>query len=442
MNTNLKALLGATVAAAALLTSACGENEAETAPVVTETEPATTFAQPATALGLPTAAPADVGFSAEGLQSLSDEFRALVDNKELAGVTTLLSRHGQIVHFDTYGAANADTGEPLQPESIFRIASMTKPIACVAMMQLWEQGKWKLDDPVAMHIPEFANLRVKKPDGTTEPQATPMTMAQLMSHSAGFGVSATYADAGLGSGDLQDMIDTLSVLPLETQPGTAWDYGPSVNIQGYLVEKLSGQSLDVYFDEHIFAPLGMVDTAFWVPEDKASRVVAIHTYDDDGKIVAAGATNNVRTEKPEMLSASGGLMSTAADYWRFSQAILNGGELNGARILQPETVELMYQNVLADGVDVDLYGPAMPGIRFGMDFAIVADPEAWGTGQGLNTHYWGGAFGTWFWIDPTNDIVFVGMIQNRNGSRPDGGTPRTRELSPRATYAALTDPSK
>ncbi len=437
----------ATVAAAALFAAACSEGGADP---VQAADPAAADAPAAPAslamtaqdLGMPITSPEAVGFSTEGLEALRDEFRALVDNQELAGVTTLVSRHGQVAHFDTYGAANADTGEPLQPDSIFRIASMTKPIAGVAMMQLWEQGKWKLDDPVAMHIPEFANLRVKTSDGSTEPQASPMTMAQLMSHSAGFGVSATYADAGLGSGDLQDMIDTLSVLPLETQPGTAWDYGPSVNIQGYLVEKLSGQSLDVYFNEHIFTPLGMVDTAFWVPEDKASRVVAIHTYDDEGKIVPAGATNNVRTEKPEMLSASGGLMSTAEDYWRFSQAVLNGGELDGARILQPETVELMYQNVLADGVDVDLYGPAMPGIRFGMDFAIVADPEAWGTGQGLNTHYWGGAFGTWFWIDPTNDVVFVGMIQNLNGSRPDGGTPRTRELSPRATYAALTDPSK
>ncbi len=442
MNTNLKALLGATAAAAALLTSACGENSAETAPVVTETEPATTHAQPATALGLPTAAPADVGFSPEGLQSLRDEFRALVDNKELAGVTTVLSRHGQVVHFDTYGAASAASGEPLQPDSIFRIASMTKPVAGVAMMQLWEQGKWKMDDPVAMHIPEFADLQVKTADGGTEPQNSPMTMAQIMSHSAGLGVSAVYGGSDLGSGDLQDMIDKLAAMPLETQPGTAWDYGPSVNVQGYLIEKLSGQTLDVYFEENIFQPLGMTDTGFWVPEEKAQRVVAIHTYDDNGQIIAADASNEVRTEKPEFLSASGGLMSTAGDYWKFAQAVLNGGELDGAQILQPETVQMMYENVLADGVAVDLYGPDMPGIGFGMDFAVVMDPEAVGTGQGLNTHYWGGAYGTWFWIDPTNDVVFVGMIQNRDGSRPDGGTPRTRDISPRATYAALTDPSK
>lgn len=438
---HVRLTLTAAVAAATLLAAACSDAPNGAAPA-SDVTAAPALAATAEQLGMPTGAPEAQGFSTAGLEALRDEFRSLVDDNELAGVTTLLSRHGQIVYFDTYGAADASTGEPLQPDSIFRIASMTKPIAGVAMMQLWEQGKWKLDDPVAMHIPEFANLQVKAAGGGTEPQNTPMTMAQLMSHSAGFGVSATYADAGLGAGDLQDMIDTLAALPLETQPGTAWDYGPSVNIQGYLVEKLSGQSLDEYLEEHIFQPLGMDDTGFWVPEEKASRVVAIHTYDDSGKIITDGATNDVRTEKPTFLSASGGLMSTAEDYWRFAQAVLNKGALDGATILQPETVRLMYQNVLADGVAVDLYGPDMPGIRFGLDFAIVADPAAHGTGQGLNTHYWGGAYGTWFWIDPTNDIVFVGMIQNRNGSRPDGGTPATRELSPRATYAALTDPTK
>lgn len=430
------------VSVASLAVLTLGACEGADGPQAAATAPDTSAASLAAELGMPVTSPEAVGFSAEGIGALKSEFRSLVDDQQLAGVTTLVSRHGEVVHFDTYGLASAASGESLQPDSIFRIASMTKPVAGVAMMQLWEQGKWKLDDPVSMHIPEFADLQVKTADGGTEPQASPMTMAQIMSHSAGLGVSATYSGAGLQSGDLQDMIDVLAALPLETQPGTAWDYGPSVNVQGYLIEKLSGQSLDEYFQENIFGPLGMVDTGFWVEPEKAGRVVAIHTYDEDGKITAMGETNNVRTERPDFLSASGGLVSTAEDYWRFAQAVLNKGELDGARILQPETVELMYENVLGEDVAVDLYGPPMPGIGFGMDFAIVMDPEAHGTGQGLNTHYWGGAFGTWFWIDPTNDLVFVGMIQNLNGSRPDGGTPRTRELSPRATYAALVDPAK
>ncbi len=392
------------------------------------------------ALGMPTASPESQGFSTEGLNKLTAEFRALVEQKQLAGVTTLVARHGKVVHFDTYGAANATTGDALMPDSIFRIASMTKPIAGVAMMQLWEQGKWKLSDPVSKHIPQFKGLKVKGPNNTLVDQQTEMTMAQLMSHTAGFGVSAVYSAANLSETDLQGMIDKLAKLPLETQPGTAWDYGPVVNIQGYLVEKMSGQSLDAYFEEHIFRPLDMVDTGFWMPEEKASRVVAVHTYENG--VIKGPAENRVTTAKPSFLSGSGGLMSTAEDYWRFSQAVLNGGELNGQRILQPETVKLMRTNVIAPTAKVDLYGPSQEGIGFGMDFAIVMDPQKAGTPQGLNTFYWGGAFGTWFWIDPTNDLVFVGMIQNLNGSTPTGGTPPLRVISPRATYGALVDPAK
>lgn len=391
-------------------------------------------------LGLPAAAPQSVGFSTSGLDALNEQMHALVDEGKLAGVTILLARHGKVVHADTYGKANASTGAPLNPDSIFRIASMTKPVAGVAMMQLYERGKWKLDDPVAKYIPEFANLQVKKAGGGTEPMKSPMTMAQIMSHSAGFGVSSVYADADLRGSDLQGMIDKLKGMPLETQPGTAWDYGPSVDIQGYLIEKLSGQSLDVYFDEHIFKPLGMVDTGFWMPASKASRVVAVHTY-ENGKIVAA-PTQRIVTSKPEFLSASGGLMSTAADYWRFSQALLNGGELNGKRILKPQTVKLMHTNALDPAAKVDLFGPVQEGIGFGMDFAIIMDPKAAQTPQGVNSYFWGGAFGTWFWIDPTNDLVFVGMIQNVSGSTPNAGTPPVRDISLRATYAALVDSKK
>ncbi len=427
-------LAAATALAGALALAACSTIAETFAP------PTSHHSQIARDLGMPTANPESVGFTTEGLDALNAEFRALVDQKKLAGVTTLASRHGKVVHFDTYGAANAATGEPLKPDSIFRIASMTKPITGVAMMQLWEQGKWKLSDPVSKFIPEFADLKVKAANGTLVPQNSPMTMAQLMSHSAGFGVSAVYNDANLGATDLQGMIDKLAKLPLETQPGTAWDYGPSVNIQGYIVEKLSGQSLDVYFDEHIFKPLGMVDTGFWMPPEKASRVVAVHTYENG--VIKGPAENRVTTAKPSFLAGSGGLMSTAEDYWRFAQAMLNGGELDGKRVLRPETVTLMRTNVLPPDAKVDLYGPSQEGIGFGMDFAIVMDPQKAGTPQGLNTFYWGGAFGTWFWIDPTNDIVFVGMIQNLNGSTPTGGTPPTRTISPRLLYAALADRTK
>ncbi len=434
MTSNRFRLIAATALAGALILSGCS--------TVTDiiSPPTSPHSQVARDLGMPTANPESVGFSTAGLDQLTTEFRALVDQKKLAGVTTLVARHGKVVHFDTYGAANATTGDALKPDSIFRIASMTKPITGVAMMQLWEQGKWKLSDPVSKFIPQFANLKVKGANGALVDQIAPMTMAQLMSHTAGFGVSAVYNDQNLSATDLQGMIDKLAKLPLETQPGTAWDYGPVVNIQGYIVEKLSGQSLDVYFDEHIFKPLGMVDTGFWMPDTKAGRVVAVHTYENG--VIKGPAENRVTTTKPSFLAGSGGLMSTAEDYWRFSQAVLNGGQLDGKRILKDDTVKLMRTNVISPTAKVDLYGPSQEGIGFGMDFAIVMDPQRAGTPQGLNTFYWGGAFGTWFWIDPTNDLVFVGMIQNLNGSTPTGGTPALRMISPRATYGALTDTSK
>lgn len=204
-----------------------------------------------------------------------------------------------------------------------------------------------------------------------------------------------------------------------------------------MVEKLSGKSLDRYFQDHIFTPLRMPDTQFWTDPSKTSRVVRIHTY-ADGKLVPA-ADPRIQTTRPRFLAGSGGLVSTASDYYRFCQALLNGGQLDGARILKPETVKLMRKSVLRPGVGVDLYGPVQTGVGFGMDFAVHENPAISGLAQGIDSYWWGGAFGTWFWIDPTNDIVFVGMIQNMNGSVPGGGTPAVRDISPRAVYAALAD---
>jgi len=389
----------------------------------------------AAAPALPLADSRAAGFDPARLKALSDDLQALVDGGQLAGVTTLAARKGKVIHFETRGLADVETGAPARPDTIWRIASMTKPVVGVAMMQLWEKGLWKLDDPVARHIPEFAGLQVKAPDGSLVPQASPMTMAQLMSHTAGFDVSAGYAQAGLRSGDLKEMIRRLAALPLAFQPGTDWRYGPSVDIQGHVVERLSGQRLDAYLAQHVFGPLKMPDTGFHVSPEKAPRVARIHTY-RDGRIVA-GPAQVVPVAPPVFLSGGGGLLSTASDYFRFAQALLDGGLLDGARVLKPETVRLMRRNLLAPGVMVDLYGPAQPGVGFGLDFAVIQDPVAARTPQGRETFYWGGAFGTWFWIDPTNDIVFVGMIQNVNGSVPGAGTPNVREITPRRLYAAL-----
>ena len=388
----------------------------------------------------PVVSPESVGFSTDGLKALRQTMRALVDDGKLAGVTTLVARHGRVMYLDAYGVQDLATRKPVTKDTIFRLASMTKPIVGVAMMMLWEDGKWTLDDPVAKHIPEFAGLNVATPNGDV-PQARPMTMRQLMSHTAGFDVTAGYAKAGLRDSDLQGMINKLAKLPLSTQPGTDWQYGPSVDIQGYIVEKLSGQPLDGFLRTKIFEPLGMKDTGFWMEASKADRITQMFTYDADKRIIAA-PTQGSPTLKPAFLSGSGGLLSTTEDYFRFAQMVLNGGEANGKRFLKASTVELMRTNVLAKGVTVDGNGSGQPGIGFGLDFAIVMDPAAAETPAGRNTFYWNGAFGTWFWLDPTNDVVVVGMIQNVNGSSSTGGSPQVRPLSRQLVYQALVDPKK
>ncbi len=204
-----------------------------------------------------------------------------------------------------------------------------------------------------------------------------------------------------------------------------------------MIEKLSGQGLDEFLERRLFAPLGMVDTGFWVDPAKSARVVRIHKY-EDGKIVPAARENAFNTSKPAFLSGGGGLVSTIGDYWRFAQMILNGGEFAGRRYLKAGTVAMMHKSVLEPGVNVTLYSPNARGLGFGMDFGIIEDPAAAKTAQGVESFYWGGAFGTWFWIDPVNDLIVIGMIQNMGGTTPDGA-PLMRERSARAVYAAMTD---
>jgi CubicO group peptidase (beta-lactamase class C family) len=381
--------------------------------------------------------PQSAGVDPAGLGALNAAMHGLVDQGKLAGVTTLVARRGKVVHFDAYGRRDVESGAPMTRDTIFRIASMTKPVTGVAMMMLYEEGKWRLDDPVAKHTPEFADLKVKGPDGALVDQTRPMTMAELMSHTAGFDVSAGYEAHNITPREkpLQYMIDKLAALPLADQPGTDWNYGPSVNIQGYIVEKLSGQSLDRFFQERIFAPLGMTDTGFWVEPGKVARVSRIHTY-AAGKLVAA-PTSVDPSSRPVFLAGSGGLYSTTEDYWRFASMLENDGAFEGKRLLKPETVKLMRTDVLKPGVLLDLYGPSQPGIGFGLGVATVNDPVRAKTPQAAGSNYWGGAFGTWYWVDPANDLVFVGMIQNLRGSVPGAGTPDVRPMSVKLVYDAL-----
>ncbi|MBI1359061.1 MAG: serine hydrolase [Alphaproteobacteria bacterium] len=412
--------------------------------------------------GLSTAAsPESVGFDSARLKLLDDYMAKVVTDGRVAGMTTLLARHGKIVEFNTYGKASLAADKPMAKDTIFRIYSMSKPLTGVAMMTLFEQGKWRLDDPVTRYVPEFKNLRVVKsinPNGTMvlEDMKRPPTMREIMSHTAGFGyglatehpVDKMYREKGvLSSNGLQEMIDRTATIPLMFQPGTNWSYSSAVDIQGYIVEKISGQKFGDYLAEHVFKPLKMNDTAFYTGADKADRLAAVYVWDpDQKKIVEAkdlfGNPMPDYTKPPAMESGGGGLVSTTMDYARFCQMMVNKGELDGVRILSPASVELMDTNVIPHSVLVSNNGTSVAAfneaVGFGLDFQVVNNARAAGMLEGDNTFSWGGAAGTWFWIDPTNDLIAVGMIQRMGGTGGDDLGTMARTL----TYQALTHPEK
>jgi CubicO group peptidase (beta-lactamase class C family) len=335
---------------------------------------------------------------------------------------------------------------------------MTKPVAGVAMMILYEQGKWLPTDPIAKYIPEFAHLKVfvgTDADGKmilVDPDHAP-TMRELMSHSAGFSygngtspVDAMYKDLKpTQSANLQEMIDKLAKIPLNYQPGKGWTYSVSMDIEGYIVEKLSGQTLPDFMHDHIFAPIGMKDAGFFVPEENRTRFATNYRDNPQGELVpsatAAGAPTDYATQ-PTMPSGGGGLVSTIQDYYRFAQMLANGGQLDGKRILAPATVKLMTSNHLPTEILTGQFGIGQhimrPGFGYGFNCAVVFDPPEANLPDGKGTFFWDGAAGTWFWVDPTNDIVFVGMIQRMTS--PDNHSLVYRSHA--TVYSALVDPSK
>jgi CubicO group peptidase (beta-lactamase class C family) len=399
------------------------------------------------------------GFSSQRLERLHAVLQKTVDERQLPGIVTVMARHGKIVDFQTYGKKDLASGAPADKDTVFRIYSMTKPVTGVAMMMLYEQGKWSPGDPIAKYVPEFAHLKVLKGmDSSGQPlledPAHAPTMAELMSHTAGFTygifgatpVDKMYRDGNvLGAQNLQQMIDRLATIPLLYQPGTKWVYSVSVDIQGYIVEKLSGKTLGEFMRENIFQPLGMKDTAFHVAADKQGRLAALYTMSDHGELAATNGGNVALdySKEPTMPSGGGGLVSTARDYVRFCQMLLDGGELAGTRLLAPSSVALMRANRLSPAImNSREYGIGFfhisPGFGFGFDFGVYTDPLFISHTVGQGSFTWGGAAGTWFWIDPANDIVFVGMTQRIiAASSPDMDT-----LSHESVYQALLNPEK
>ena len=399
--------------------------------------------------------PETVGFSAERLENLHKLMQGTVDRKELPGAVTILARHGKVVDYRVYGQKDMEAGAALAKDSIFRDFSMTKPVTAVAMMILYEQGKWLPSDPISKFIPEFAHLKVFKDVDAAgnmvveEPKHAP-TMGELMTHTAGF----TYGFFGnspvdkeynkqdvMNSKSLQEFIDKLAKIPLMYQPGTKWSYSASMDVQGYIIEKLSGQSLPDFYAEHIFKPLGMKDAGFFVPADKRDRFVTLYQGSEKEPLKPFKARFDYESQ-PGMASGGGGMVSTAEDYFRFASMLANGGELNGVRILSPASVTLMSSNHLAEHLLTGEFGIGVhtmrPGFGYGYNCAVVFDPATAGLSDGKGEFFWDGAAGTWFWVDPTNDVVFVGMIQRMLGP----GSPNVEYLSRSTIYGALVDPKK
>ena len=394
------------------------------------------------------------GFSAAAIAELDASMEQIVADQDVAGMIWLLAKDGKIATFKSAGMASIEDGRPMTHDSLFRIYSMTKPITGVALMMLWEQGLWAFDDPVSKFIPELADLKVMtsyddQGNMTLEPLERQPTMRELVSHSAGFGyglggndpVNQAFRDSEvLNSADLDELVARVAQIPLLYQPGEQWVYSIAVDLQGYIVEKLSGQKFAKFLEDNIFLPLGMSDTRFYVQPEDAGRFADVYRWDRELNRLARNAP---RTDRPSyhdparLESGGGGLVSSTHDYARFLQMLVNGGELDGARILHPESIDIMRTNRLRD--ELSIYqtdtNPGRAGQVFGVDFAIIDDPVAANSPQNAGTYYWSGAAGTWFYIDPVEDMYFIGMIQSQNGRRP--GAANMRDVARDIIYADL-----
>lgn len=391
-------------------------------------------------------APEAAGFSSAGVNALAEGMRAAVDQGNLAGVVSALLRDGKLVHLDAYGYQDVENQVPITEDTLFRIYSMTKPVTGVALMMLVDEGKVALDDPVSRYIPELANLQVAVEDGpggfpVTESAHHEMTVRELMSHTGGltYGlfsrsqVDSMYVAADVldGNGTLKNMIDKLARIPLRQQPGSLWHYSVAVDVQGYLVEVLSGQTFEAFLQERLFTPLGMDNTGFGVSDADRPRFSKLYQSSQEGLQLADAPLGGDYPDPATFFGGGGGLVSTIGDYIKFTQMLANGGELDGVRILSEQSVNTMRSNQLPAGM-AEI--PGYPGNQFGVDFAIVTDP-ARNNGMSEGSYWWWGIGGTWFWIDPVENLTFIGMIQNRNLGYARQLQAQSKEL----VYGALTE---
>ncbi len=393
---------------------------------------------------LPAVKPESVGLSSERLARLDRVLQQYTDEKKIPGAVALIARHGKIAYWKAYGMADMEAGTRMQGDSMFRIASMSKGITSTAIMMLYEEGKFLLTDPVSKYIPEFRDMQVLVPDSTGSgytlvPAKGPITIRHLLNHTAGLtygsGPQASYyKNAGMTvgltptQGTIGEMVRKLAGLPLISHPGEAFQYGMSIDVLGYLVEVVSGMPFDRFMEERIFTPLGMNDTCFILPREKLPRMAKLYRLNREGALVKDPVDVSYLCTQT-YFSGGAGLVSTAPDYLKFAQMILNGGTLNGTRLLSRKTVELMTSNSIGD-----LYSAFRgdSGDKFGLGFGIRTERGKFDEIESLGIIGWDGAFHTRYWIDPKEDLIGVFMIQSDSSTRINT---RFRVL----TYQAIAD---
>ncbi|MGH7342707.1 MAG: serine hydrolase domain-containing protein [Candidatus Rokuibacteriota bacterium] len=378
--------------------------------------------------------PEEVGLSSARLLRIDRHLeRRYVDQKKIAGALTLVARKGKVAYLQPIGMADLEHGKPMREDAIFRIYSMTKPVASVALMTLYEHGQFQLDDPVSKFIPAWREQRVYEggnhPTFLTRPVDRPMSIRDLLTHTSGLtygfmertNVDRAYRRLGIGerSGTLAEMIERLARLPLEFSPGTRWNYSVSTDVVGHLVEVISGRPLDVYLREEIFEPLGMSDTGFFVPTEQLDRLAVNYSRLPDKSLeIEDEPGSSPYARPPTFFSGGGGLVSTAGDYLRFCRMLLEGGQLDGTRVLGRKTIELMTMNHLPGGQDIaalNLGGQFSQveyvGVGFGLGFSVTLDLAAAQIIGSPGEYAWGGAASTAFWIDPAEELVVIFMTQ-------------------------------
>ena len=379
--------------------------------------------------------PADAGMDRHRLARIDHHFERYVDDGRLPGWLTVVARAGRIVHLSSYGMRDRERSLPVETGTLWRLASMTKPVTSVAAMMLYEEGAFELKDPISKWLPAFEHMRVyrsgpsMRPD--TRPATEPIRVWHLLTHTAGltYGfhhahpVDAMYRSAGFewgtpGDADLASCCDMWASMPLLFEPGAEFNYSVATDVLGRLVEVVSGRPLDRYFQERIFDPLGMTDTGFWVEEDRAERLAAAYMANPTGSAAPAQLIDgDAARRRPPMWSGGGGLVGSAADYFRFAEMLRRGGELDGVRLLSPRTVAYMTANQLPGGADLERFGRPLfaettfDGVGFGLGFSVVTDPAAGKVLTSRGEYGWGGAFSTAFWVAPAEDLTVMFFTQ-------------------------------